>query len=112
MGDLNYRIDLELEDALYFIKIKDIQSLIVKDQLFIEISKGLDMDNFIEGKINFMPTFKYEIGTNHYEGKPSWTDRILYKSKKKDDIIQIKYSDIEDIRISDHKPVYSVFKIF
>ena len=62
MGDLNYRIDLELEDALYFIKIKDIQSLIVKDQLFIEISKGLDMDNFIEGKINFMPTLNMKLG--------------------------------------------------
>ena len=38
-------------------------------------------------------------------------DRILYKSKKYNDIMLCVYSSINDLNISDYKPVYAVFKI-
>ena len=72
------------------------------------------MDNFLEGKIEFLPTYKYKLYTDNYDFTdrvPSFTDRIIYKSKVISDIDQIEYKTLNDIKISDHKPVYSVFKI-
>jgi hypothetical protein len=66
-----------------------------------------------EGIINFMPTYKFVINSNQYDTEriPRWTDRILYKSKKSYDIMLCEYSSIRDISISDHRPVYAIFKI-
>lgn len=43
---------------------------------------------FSEGNITFAPTFKFDVGTNHYDSSskqrvPSYTDRILFKVGKK-----------------------------
>lgn len=114
MGDFNYRVDLELQDAQEMLENNDIETLLDSDQFIKEQNVGLDMDNFYEGKIEFMPTYKYKIDSDNYDFSdrvPSWTDRIIYKSKITYDLIQLEYKTINDIRISDHKPVYSVFKI-
>lgn len=69
---------------------------------------------FLEGHLNFAPTYKYIVGSDKYslrEDKkkriPSWTDRILWKG---DEIKQLRYERVE-LSSSDHKPVRSLFEV-
>ena len=114
-GDLNYRINMEKEEVKKLIDNNDFETLLEKDQLYCAINKKeIDLDDFYEGKINFMPTYKFQDGTNEYdytERVPGWTDRILYRANNLNDIILCKYSSITDVKTSDHKPVYAIFKL-
>ena len=114
-GDLNYRINMEKEEVKKLINNNDFETLLEKDQLYSAINKKeIDLDDFYEGKINFMPTYKFMDGTNEYdyaERVPGWTDRILYRANNLSDIILCKYSSITDVKTSDHKPVFAIFKI-
>ena len=114
-GDLNYRINMDKEEVKKLIDAKDVETLLEKDQLYSAINKKeIDLDDFYEGKITFMPTYKFMDGTNDYdytERVPGWTDRILYRANNLSDIILCKYSCIGDVKTSDHKPVYAIFKI-
>lgn len=109
-GDFNYRLninDKELDDIM---KKNDPEILWDKDQFTEEIK---NKQNFKEGVINFMPTYKFKRNSNEYDNNriPGWTDRIIYKSKRYYDIMLCEYSSINNITFSDHKPVYAVFKI-
>ena len=114
-GDLNYRINMEKEEVKKLIDNNDFETLLENDQLYCAIKKKeIDLDDFYEGKINFMPTYKFLDGTNEYdyaERVPGWTDRILYRANNLSDIILCKYSSIADVKTSDHKPVFAIFKI-
>ena len=114
-GDLNYRINMDKEEVKKLIKSRDIETLLENDQLYSAINKKeIDLDDFYEGRINFMPTYKFHDGTDDYdyeERVPGWTDRILYRANNLNDVIQCKYSSISDVKTSDHKPVFSIFKI-
>ena len=114
-GDLNYRINMEIEDCKKIIEAKDYESLLVKDQLYSSIrSKEIEMDDFFEGQIHFPPTYKFQDGTDNYdynERVPGWTDRILYRANNLSDVILCKYSSVFEAKTSDHKPVYAIFKI-
>ena len=73
-GDLNYRIDFNITDDIYeLIKQKNPEILWDKDQLTKEIKRE---NEFQEGIINFMPTYKYKDNSDEYdyERKPGWTD--------------------------------------
>ena len=109
-GDLNYRLNILQEDIEEIMNQKNPEILWDKDQLNNEIKKE---NKFEEGLINFMPTYKYKKNSDEYDYKriPAWTDRILFKSKKKYDIMLCEYNSIQNINISDHKPVYAIFKI-
>ena len=114
-GDLNYRINMEIEDCKRLLELKDIESLLQNDQLYNSINtKEIAMDDFYEGQIQFAPTYKFQDGTSDYdysERVPGWTDRILYRANNLSDVILCKYSAIFDAKTSDHKPVYAIFKI-
>ena len=114
-GDLNYRINMEIEDCKKLLEAKDIESLLEKDQLYTSIrTKEIELDDFYEGQIHFLPTYKFQDGTSEYdynERIPGWTDRILYRANNLSDVILCKYSAIFDAKTSDHKPVYAIFKI-
>ena len=114
-GDLNYRINMEIEDCKRLLEIKDIESLLEKDQLYTSIrTKEIELDDFYEGQIQFPPTYKFQDGTSEYdynERVPGWTDRILYRANNLSDVTLCKYSAIFDAKTSDHKPVYAIFKI-
>ena len=109
-GDLNYRLNILQEDIEEIMNQKNPEILWDKDQLNNEIKKE---NKFEEGLINFMPTYKYKKNSDEYDYKriPAWTDRILFKSKKKYDIMLCEYNSIQNINISDHKSVYAIFKI-
>ena len=67
---------------------------------------------FSEGVIQFPPSYKMQNNTNEfYNGKkirfPAWTDRILYKAKNSNSLIQVTYDCNTDVFGSDHRPVYS-----
>ena len=116
LGDLNYRIDESVSTDDVFAKIAagDIAFLREKDQLNIERAKGSCFDGFNEGVLDFLPTYKYQSGTEVYETRaekklraPAWCDRILWKSKSAQ-VNQQSYGRAE-LLPSDHKPVFSLF---
>lgn len=113
IGDLNFRIDMDNEQVRALIKRGDFERLASYDQLNKIRLEDKDFYCIDEGKINFPPTYKYNIGTSEYETKknrvPSWCDRIIYK--KSEGIHLQSYCTLQDISFSDHKPIYALFKI-
>lgn len=72
---------------------------------------GLTFPYYSEARITFLPTYKYDIGTDTYDTSekariPAWCDRVL---RKGDNIRQINY-DAAPLRFSDHRPVYATFQ--
>ena len=79
MGDFNFRLHEQPK-----VKVHSYVELKKLDQ-FQEMKEETDIfDKFEEGEISFPPTYKYKPGTDTYNTKriPSWTDRILFKSKE------------------------------
>ena len=115
LGDLNYRINIHEMELLYqHIEENKIEEMLLFDQLLIEKKAGRAFKGYTEGPINFLPTYKYQPGTNKYERRedkkkraPAWCDRILWIG---DDISQVAYERVE-LLLSDHKPVYSLFNV-
>jgi hypothetical protein len=111
-GDLNFRIDHDYKTAIKLIENKDYKRLESEDQLIKRKNINSEMIDFLEGPLNFDPTYKYIPGTSDYDSKkkriPSWCDRILFK--KSEDLECKKYDKI-DYTHSDHKPIYGIFKI-
>ncbi|EPZ31706.1 DNase I-like protein [Rozella allomycis CSF55] len=112
LGDFNYRIDLGIWQTKDLISKGNLSELFRQDQLNNQLKQGNAFKGFIEGEINFNPTYKYDNGTDEYDTSekqriPAWTDRILFKGQN---IVQQGYSRAE-LRLSDHKPVKSTFLI-
>ncbi len=111
-GDLNFRIDLEYNTCLQFIKNKNLAHLAEYDQLNKVKNVNINFFDIEEGPLNFDPTYKFVIGTSEYDQKkkrvPSWCDRIIFNSNS--NFNQIDYNSAE-IFFSDHKPVYSLFNL-
>ncbi|KAM7398098.1 hypothetical protein PAMA_006125 [Pampus argenteus] len=86
-GDFNYRINLPNEEVKELIKQQNWDSLTAGDQLFDQKNAGLVFRGFIEGKLDFAPTYKYDLFSEDYDTSekcrtPAWTDRILWKRRK------------------------------
>ncbi|CAI9265464.1 unnamed protein product [Lactuca saligna] len=116
-GDLNYRINMADSDVRKIVALKQWEKLLYNDQLCKELRSGCVFEGWKEGVINFPPTYKYKINSDHYIGEPpteeekrrtpAWCDRILWKGKG---IEQLRYESV-DSQMSDHRPVRSVFSI-
>ena len=126
-GDLNYRVDLPREYVEQCItNIKENQShgrfeevdylmnfLLRRDQLLQTIASGRAFPQFSEGKITFLPTFKFDKGTQNYDTShkqrvPAWTDRILFRSNK---VNVLEYQSVPSAMHSDHRPVFGTYQI-
>lgn len=88
LGDLNYRIDERMSNEYIFNQIEkgQLAHLANYDQLNIERFKCNVFFGFLEGELNFNPTYKYETGTTQYDRRnpnkiraPAWCDRILWR---------------------------------
>ncbi|RXN02453.1 phosphatidylinositol 3,4,5-trisphosphate 5-phosphatase 2 [Labeo rohita] len=84
-GDLNYRLDMDIQEILNYINRKEFEPLLKVDQLNLEREKN-------------------KMRTN----VPSWCDRILWKSYPETHIVCNSY---DDIVTSDHSPVFGTFEV-
>ena len=126
-GDLNYCIDLPREYVeRCIINIQRyrqtgavdhanllIKKLLRRDQLLKTIASGRAFTNFCEGKVTFLPTFKFDKGTSDYDTShkqriPAWTDRIVFRSNK---VNVLEYDSATEAKHSDHRPVFGTFKL-
>ncbi|XP_031360615.2 phosphatidylinositol 3,4,5-trisphosphate 5-phosphatase 2A [Lonchura striata] len=122
-GDLNYRLDMDVQDILSHIVKKEFQALLAVDQLSLEREKNKVFLRFSEGDISFPPTYRYERGTRDtyvwQKSKPtgmrinvpSWCDRILWKSHPETHVVCNSYGCTDDIVTSDHSPVFATFEV-
>lgn len=122
-GDLNYRLDLDVQDILKHVSKREFEELMCVDQLTRERHKRKSFLNFTEEKITFPPTYRYERGSRNcylwqkYKTSgvrvnvPSWCDRILYKSYPETHILCTAYGCTDDIFTSDHSPVFATFQV-
>lgn len=138
-GDLNYRIDLPMEDSKALLEKKAYKALLEHDQLKKAQNPTLAQnliqslahafEDFQEGEIDFPPTYKYDKGTDTFdssekERKPAYTDRVLWRTTKAEgesvnatpDLSPVQvtcksYTSAMDVRMSDHKPVMAAFDI-
>ncbi|RTG86022.1 inositol polyphosphate 5-phosphatase INPP5E [Schistosoma bovis] len=119
-GDLNFRIQRPRHIVENIIKGKykhrTFEELLSVDELLNAQSQGIIFQNFDEGRIRFPPTYKFDLNSDAYDSSekqrvPSYTDRILFMSKKKDNLICLDYNSINTIRSSDHRPVFALFSL-
>ncbi|AQK74982.1 Type I inositol polyphosphate 5-phosphatase 5 [Zea mays] len=100
LGDLNYRVSLSYEETKTLLEDNEWDILLEKDQLAMERQAGRVFKGWKEGKIYFAPTYKYKQNSDS-------CDRILWHGQG---IEQLQYIRGE-FRLSDHRPVCSVFVI-
>lgn len=122
-GDLNYRLDMDVQDILAHITKKEFDALLAVDQLNLEREKNKVFLRFSEGDISFPPTYRYERGsrdsymwqkfkpTGVRINVPSWCDRILWKSHPETHVVCNSYGCTDDIVTSDHSPVFATFEV-
>ncbi|ETE65417.1 72 kDa inositol polyphosphate 5-phosphatase, partial [Ophiophagus hannah] len=80
------------------------------------LNHGQDLDGFQEAPIFFRPSYKFDVGQDTYDTTskqrtPSYTDRVIYRSRHQNEIHAVKYSACFGIRTSDHRPVYGLFRV-
>ncbi|KAL5289697.1 SYNJ1 family protein [Megaselia abdita] len=126
-GDFNYRIDMDKDELKDCIKRKDFKFLLENDQLRKEQQSGNVFPDFLEGEINFDPTYKYDIFSDDYDTSekqraPAWTDRVLWKKRR---VLtdhpspkttfwnpgKLIYYGRSELKQSDHRPVMAIIDI-
>ncbi|KAI5622596.1 inositol polyphosphate 5-phosphatase K isoform X2 [Silurus asotus] len=138
-GDLNFRIDdYDIHVVKSAIENNKLSVLWEKDQLNIAKKSESVMDEFMEGPLNFPPTYKFDVGTHTYDTsakkrKPAWTDRILWRLRRTGSpvpshnaalqrgltswlggatqVTQCFYHSHMGYTVSDHKPVSALFSL-
>ena len=83
LGDLNYRLNAGDIEVKAMVANKDTEGLLQFDQLKQQQRIGAAFDNFHEPTITFLPTYKYDIGTDNFDTSekmrcPAYCDRILF----------------------------------
>ena len=86
------------------------------DQLKHAQAAGCAFAGFVEGAIEWAPTFKVKrTAETAYKAQrvPSYCDRVLWKSMPalRDTIVQTEYTSVPAVSTSDHKPVVAHFTI-
>ena len=124
-GDFNYRVDMDKDEMKEMIKRNEIDQILQYDQLRVQQDQGNVFKNFLEGPVNFAPTYKYDLFSDDYDTsekcrQPAWTDRVLWKRRKQVPDIDsptdwnpgnlIHYGTAE-LKQSDHRPVIAVIDV-
>ncbi|XP_077416339.1 phosphatidylinositol polyphosphate 5-phosphatase type IV [Vanacampus margaritifer] len=118
-GDFNFRLGHEragVESIIKSTSRDDMDALMEHDQLAKEMKDGSIFKGFQEANIHFLPTYKFDIGSDVYDTSakqrtPSYTDRILFRTRYADDIHVLKYSSCSSIKTSDHRPVIGIYHV-
>ncbi|GAA6006429.1 hypothetical protein JCM11491_004954 [Sporobolomyces phaffii] len=118
-GDLNFRVNLPRADVLETLSNSStaIQDLLRHDELsqLRESDPSFRLRKMEEAPICFPPTYKYDHNSPNYDTSPkqrtpSWCDRILWRSQRKESVKCIAYGRYE-ADISDHRPVSATFEV-
>lgn len=87
-----------------------LDSLLPHDQLGRMIrEKKAFHDGWREGRITFLPSYKYDVGTvglfdsSEKRRAPSWCDRILYRTRKDKDAYEQQVKDKEEAKKRDEE---------
>lgn len=114
-GDLNYRIAGKRAHVEERVKQGEIDKLLDVDQLTLERKRNpvLRLRMFHEARIDFAPTYKYNVGSSTYDTSekfrvPAWCDRVLWHAEA-ERVTCLAYQRLE-ITLSDHRPVSAVFR--
>lgn len=127
-GDFNYRIDMDKDELKECIRNKDIINVLKNDQLRKEQLSGNVFSDFLEGEINFDPTYKYDVFSDDYDTSekqraPAWTDRVLWKKRRaltESSYMsntnswspgKLVYYGRSELKQSDHRPVIAIIDI-
>ncbi|OXB67123.1 hypothetical protein ASZ78_005696 [Callipepla squamata] len=118
-GDFNFRLnkDRETVDSILSQDPETgVSKLLAYDQLTSEMGRGSIFKGFQEADIHFRPSYKFDIGKDSYDTTskqrtPSYTDRVVFRSRYRDDIQAVKYSSCPVIKTSDHRPVFALFRV-
>ncbi|XP_044740871.1 synaptojanin-1 [Chrysoperla carnea] len=123
-GDFNYRIDIERNQLKEMIKNEQFEEILKEDQLKKQYALGHVFRNYIEGPINFAPTYKYDLFSDDYDTSekaraPAWTDRVLWRRRVDPDsdgssssvVGECVYYGRTELKQSDHRPVFAVIDI-
>ncbi|KAJ8377622.1 hypothetical protein AAFF_G00255310 [Aldrovandia affinis] len=118
-GDFNFRLGKDRAGVEAIMKENlgsEMSPLLEHDQLSMEMREGSIFKGFQEAPIHFLPTYKFDIGFDVYDTTskqrtPSYTDRILYRSRQRDDIKAVRYTCCSSIKTSDHRPVMGIFQV-
>lgn len=134
-GDFNYRIGLGYDKTKAIVneamigndKIREdaLGKLYENDQLNIQMVAGNCFNFYREGRVRFLPTYKYDIGRDDFDSSdkqriPAWTDRVVWKVNHKstqpgDDLgskmKQLDYDSVMSLKFSDHRPVFATFEM-
>uniref|UniRef100_A0A8B9LKL8 phosphatidylinositol-3,4,5-trisphosphate 5-phosphatase n=1 Tax=Astyanax mexicanus TaxID=7994 RepID=A0A8B9LKL8_ASTMX len=109
-GDLNYRLDLDVQDILKHVSKREFDELMCADQLTRERHKRKAFFSFKEEKITFPPTYRYERGSR---------DCYLWQKYKTSGVelssvlilVFLLFCCTDDISTSDHSPVFATFHV-
>ncbi|CDR98505.1 hypothetical protein [Sporisorium scitamineum] len=119
-GDLNFRLDISHSEAHRLIRQRDYPTLYRYDQLESLRTSGSLFDDFVEGRIDFAPTYKFDKGTDRYDTSekgrvPAWCDRVMWcvtrewedggGSATGEGVVLQAYESVGEVKFSDHKPV-------
>lgn len=114
---MNYRIDLRRDAIVHDVQAGNLTHLHAQDQLLKEMStnRGFRLRSFLEGPLNFAPTYKYDRRTSTYDTSekaraPAWCDRILWRSNDQTRVEQLHYRRYE-ANVSDHRPISAGFRM-
>uniref|UniRef100_A0ABD2X3P3 Inositol polyphosphate-related phosphatase domain-containing protein n=1 Tax=Trichogramma kaykai TaxID=54128 RepID=A0ABD2X3P3_9HYME len=131
-GDLNFRTEEPVEMVCHRIMrthFNTYEKLDLKtDQLLILMDTNENLKDYEEAPVTFPPTYKFHLKSPknnllRNDRAPSYTDRILFKSKKlhltfdgnlSNSTCNLAkcylYDSIRKISSSDHKPIFSIYE--
>lgn len=114
MGNLNYRIKGTRSTVMRLLDKVCFGDLRVSDQLSQAHTQGNIFVGYSEGPLNFLPTFKYDIGFQRFDTSselvvPSWTDRILWTISE--EIYLLAYDTDDEMTLTHHRPVWAVHHV-
>ncbi|GAA5900276.1 uncharacterized protein JCM6883_002795 [Sporobolomyces salmoneus] len=110
-GDLNFRIDLPRSQVLSTLAKSPtaIQDLFAHDELeqLRRTNPSFRLRKLEEAPICFPPTYKYDHNSSNYDTSakqrtPSWCDRILWKSMRRESVKCVAFGRYE-ADVSDHR---------